>query len=147
MPTETRYYTPKIPAGTLVTAPAVITLDMPARIVTGLRWRVPPGPFGLMGWALASAGIPIVPFNTGGWIIADDEWDDIPLDTGITSGAWQLMGYNNGANDHTIYLTFHCRIIDGAMAGPTGPLLITPSTVTIQAQSVAASPDIIAPGY
>lgn len=106
MVAEVRNFAPLIPAGTPIAAPVTIDLVMPARIVRTVRWRVPPGPRGALGWALAASGVPVVPWGAGQWIVADDEWDVLTLEGQITSGAWQLIGYNTGVLDHAVYLTF-----------------------------------------
>ena len=103
---EVRSFVVTVPAGTPSTAPLVSALSMPARVVDSIRVRVPPGPRGLVGWALAASGTPIVPWNAGAWMIQDDEITDWSLTGQITSGAWQLIAYNSGTYDHAIYLTF-----------------------------------------
>lgn len=127
MAAEVRQFTATIPAGTPKTAPVTVNLTMPTRIVRAVRWRVPPGPAGLMGFALAAAGVPIVPWNTGGWIVADNESDELPLEGQIDSGAWQLMGYNLGVKDHSVLLTFQLDLIGAsASTAPLVPLTISP---------------------
>lgn len=118
MAREVRTYAVAIPAGTLEADPYVADLDMPARDVVGVRVRIPPGPAGLVGWALGSAGVRVIPWGEGQWIVADDEVIEWPLAGQIQSGAWQLQGYNLGVYDHTVYVTF---LLDppGARAGAT----------------------------
>lgn len=106
MATEVRSFAATLPAGTLDSAPATIELAMPARIVSGVRVRIPPGPSGAVGWALGSAGVRVLPWGDQQWIVGDDEVIEAPLTGQITSGAWQLIGYNTGLFDHTIYVTF-----------------------------------------
>jgi hypothetical protein len=106
MAREVRNFAVTIPAATLTTAPYVEDLTMPARQVIEVRVRVPPGPSGLVGWALGSAGERVLPWGEGQWIVADDEAISWPLEGQIESGAWQLQGYNLGVYDHTVYVTF-----------------------------------------
>lgn len=106
MASELRQFNVSIPAGTLAATPQLTALTMPARIVRKIRVRVPRGPNGLVGFALASSGVPIIPWNTGAWIVADDEIFEWALERQITSGAWQLRAYNTGAYAHTLYLSF-----------------------------------------
>jgi hypothetical protein len=106
MARELRQFTATIPAGTPLAAPATVALTMPARIVRRVRARIPPGHNGLVGWALAASGVNVIPWNPGAWIVGDDEeltWD---LEGQITSGAWQLRGYNTGVYAHAVYLVF-----------------------------------------
>lgn len=123
---ELRQFTATIPAGTPQAAPVTISLAMPARIVRRVRARIPPGPAGLMGWALASSGVPIIPWNAGAWIVAEDEeltWD---LSGQIESGAWQLLGYNTGVYAHSVYLVFEVDPpqLVAAGTGVAGPLTV-----------------------
>lgn len=107
MAREVRQYAVTITAGTTQAAPSLTTLTMPARIVRKVRVRVPKGPSGLMGFALASGGVPVIPWGSGQWFVTDDEEIILELDGQITSGAWQLRGYNTGVYDHTVQLTFY----------------------------------------
>jgi hypothetical protein len=98
-------FTPTTPHGTLQSAPKVIDLTLPNYEVQLIRWRVPPGPQGNLGWQLWYSGALVLPQN-GGWIIADDEYATWELDELPTAGDWQFYGYNTGSYDHTVYLTF-----------------------------------------
>ena len=123
MTTEVRTYQVTIPAGTLQASPVTISLPMPARIVTGLRWRVPPGPRGLVGWALSVAGSHVFPWGDTSWIVADDETDDIALTNVPSTGKWSLVGYNTGLLDHTVYLTFRLEPLTAPIViAASGPL-------------------------
>jgi hypothetical protein len=118
MTTELRTYAVTIPAGTLSSAPQTTDLAMPARIVTSVRVRVPPGPRGSVGFALALAGQHVVPWGNAAWIIADDETMDWPMTNAPTSGAWQFIGYNTGLLDHTIYLQFSLEPVTSRPSSP-----------------------------
>ena len=106
MAVETRTYAVVVPAGTAEATPQLSDLAMPARIVRGIRVRVPPGPGGELGWALAAAGQAIIPWGGGTWIVADDEVITWTPEQTIESGAWQLLAWNTGTYDHTVYVTF-----------------------------------------
>jgi hypothetical protein len=98
---------------------------MPARIVRRVRVRVPPGPAGLLGWALGAAGQRVLPWGDQQYMVMDDEsitWD---LEGQITSGAWQLQAYNTGLYDHTVYVTFELDMPQVRRVG--GPLLPIPA--------------------
>lgn len=126
MVAEVREFQVTIPAGTLQADPLVTDLTMPARLVRSVRVRVPPGPAGTVGWALGSAGERVLPWN-GEYVVADNEAIEWPLDGQISSGAWQLIAYNTGTFDHTLYVTFLVDPPQGAgNAQPAGvPLVIT----------------------
>src|ERR1700729_3339055 len=95
-----------VPAGTTFPNAAVIQLPVGTNLVNKIRWRVPPGPRGHLSWFLAMGGVQVLPQVGGGPIIADDEEDDWEIDGLPDSGAWQLIGFNTGTYDHTVYLGF-----------------------------------------
>lgn len=103
---EIRSFAALIPAGTAIAAPITVPLTMPTREVLWIEVKVPPGPSGLMGFNLGSAGQQVIPTGAGSWIVTSDEsfrWD---LTGEIDSGAWELHGYNIGVYPHTVYLRF-----------------------------------------
>jgi hypothetical protein len=127
MAREVRTFSVTVGAGTPASAPVTVDLAMPPRIVDLVRFRVPPGPSGLVGFALGSAGTPVVPWNAGAWIVADNEVLTFPLEDGITSGAWQLRAYNTGTFAHTIQVLFQLRTVgDRSNVAAWVPLTITP---------------------
>lgn len=126
MVAEVRNFAVVVPAGTASSSPQVTDLDMPARLVRGIRVRIPPGPAGTVGWALGAAGTRVLPAGVGEWIVADNEVIEWPLDQQIDSGAWQLQAYNLGAFDHTLYVTFLLDLPGQRGTLPsTSPLLVT----------------------
>lgn len=106
MPIEVRHFTATIPAGTPLASPATVAIPMPPRVVRSIYWRVPPGPLGLMGWQLAMGGAQVIPVAPDKYVIANGESDTWELDDYPDSGAWQVIGYNTGANPHSVYLAF-----------------------------------------
>lgn len=128
MADEVRSFTVSIPAGTLATAPQVSDLAMPARIVREVRVRIPPGPAGTVGFALAASGVPIIPWNAGQWLVGNDELVTLPLANQITSGAWQLRAYNTGVYAHSLYVTFLLDLVQLAAGATIGlvPLDLNP---------------------
>jgi len=145
MASEVRNFAPQIPAGTAIAAPVTISLAMPPRIVTKIRWRVPEGAFGQMGFRVAMSGVSIIPWNAGQWIIANDEWDEITLDNYPTSGAWQLIGYNLGIYPHTVYLKFELQTVSVAASAPAlAPLHIASTPADVVAVAVTTTPAVTA---
>lgn len=118
MAAELRAFSVTIAPGVVPAAPSIVALTMPARIVSHVRIRIPPGPLGSVGFALGSSGVPVLPYNPGAWIIGDDEVIDLDVSGQISSGAWQLIGYNTGLNPHTIQVQFSLEL-------PSGQLLPT----------------------
>lgn len=121
MSREVREYTVTIPKGTTAANPYKVQLEMPARVVVKITVRVPPGPRGHMGFAIGSAGLPVIPINAGGWIITDNATLPYVLTDYIDSGTWWVLGYNDGTYTHTIYLTFTCTLPGQAAAASAAP--------------------------
>lgn len=107
MAEEVRNFTATIPAHTPVASPVVVGIAFPPRIVASIDWRVPGGPLGLMGWRLTMGGIQVIPTAGDLWVIADGHSGVIRPSAELSSGAWQVTGYNTGANPHSVYLVFH----------------------------------------
>lgn len=114
MAAELRTFSVTIPKGTAETAPYHTQLVMPPRVVRQIRVRVPPGPRGVVGFALAHGSTPVIPYNAGAWIVTDDETVPMTLDGYATSGTWWVTAYNTGGYDHTLSFSF-------ALTLPTGP--------------------------
>lgn len=106
MASEIRAFQVTIPANTPQSAPFVQAINFPPRTVTQVDWKVPPGPSGLMGWALSIAGQPVIPNNPGAFIVADNQLQSWPLTGFPDQGQWQVTGYNTDIYPHTVYLTF-----------------------------------------
>lgn len=120
MAQEIREYAVTVPHGTLKTAPFTSNISFPERTVTAVSWRVPPGPSGLMGWALTSAGTPVIPIQPGTYLVTDNQADTWQLEGYLDSGNWQVTAYNTGVYDHTVYLTFQLDL-PGTPVSPAQP--------------------------
>lgn len=90
---------------------------MPPRTVLRVRVRIPPGPNGVMGFAIGSAGNPIIPTIKGTYIVASDEIYDWELPGQIDSGGWEAQMYNSGIFPHTIYVVFVVQLPDLPVVG------------------------------
>jgi hypothetical protein len=110
MADEIHVFTFTIPANTPITAPVSMPLSMPPRNVTEVDVKVPPGPRGLMGFALGAAGVAVIPAIQPGWKVTDNEAIVWPLSNYIDSGGWEVFGYNLGQYAHSIQITFHCLV-------------------------------------
>lgn len=117
MAREVRNFAVSTPAATALASPILTALTMPSRIVRKVRARVPPGPAGNLGWALASGGQPIIPWGSGQWMVMDNEVVELDLEGQLDSGAWQLRSYNTGVYAHVVYLTFSLDPLPGTVAG------------------------------
>lgn len=118
MATEIRSFALTIPANTPKSAPVTIPIVFPPRTVTQVDWQVPPGPSGLMGWALTIAGQPVIPRNPGAFIVTDNRTQSWPLENYPDQGQWQLTGYNIDVYDHTVYLDFLLQLSSAPPATP-----------------------------
>lgn len=122
-------FAPTIPAGTPIAAPVLINMPIVVGTVDTIEIRIPPGPNGVMGFALAAAGQPIIPFNAAAWIIGNDDRLSWSLTDQIESGAWQLRGYNTGIYDHTVYVRF-LQSVGAGSAGPANTQLIPAADIS-----------------
>lgn len=110
MASEAREFIATIPAGTPIATPATVNITMPPRVVERIDWHIPRGALGVMGWRLTMGGVQVVPFPSTPWVITDGRSGSWQVEDLPDSGAWQVTGYNTGANPHSVYLTFHVRL-------------------------------------
>lgn len=141
MAREVRNFQVSVPAGTAQATPQVTNLPLGSRIVRKVRVRVPPGPSGLMGWALGSAGVRVLPWGANEWMVMDNEFIDWDLEGQIDSGAWQLQAYNTGAYAHTVYVTFQLDPVLGRTPGG----VIVPISAAALAPSAGYAPSASGP--
>jgi hypothetical protein len=116
-------FQPVTPHGTPEATPYVTDLALPNYEVQLIRWRIPCGPQGNLGFQLWYSGALVLPQN-GLWIIADDEFDKMELDELPTAGDWQFYGYNTGDYDHVALLTFYTN--------PLSPASLTAAALTVK---------------
>lgn len=114
-----------IPAGTAQSAGFTQDMSFPARIVTQINVRIPPGPRGEVGFGIGSAGVIVIPYGGTDYIVTDDEDLVFPLTNAVESGSWTFFGYNTGAYPHTIQVYFSCDPIPLPILAGSGPLPIT----------------------
>lgn len=134
MAREVREFVVTIPAGTAKASPITVPMTFPPRQVNEIDVVIPSGPAGHMGFQIAAAGTAIIPAN-GGWIIADDDKKQWPLYGVHDSGSWEVIGYNTGTYDHTIYVSFLLDLttdtgILSSVPVPIDATLITPTTTS-----------------
>jgi hypothetical protein len=116
-------FQPLTPAGTPMATPLTQDIALPNYEVQLIRWRVPPGPQGNLGWQIWYSGALVIPQN-GLWIVADNELATWELDELPTAGDWEFVAYNTGNYDHTVYLTFLCN--------PLSPASLTAAAYTVK---------------
>lgn len=123
MAAEIRQFTATIPPGTTAAAPVRVDMSFPPRIVQAVEIRVPPGPSGVVGFALQNSGVTVIPYGSDAFIVTSADFINWALDDYITSGSWQLLGYNTGGFSHSIYVRFQLGLIRPAPA-PPGSVLV-----------------------
>lgn len=118
MATSVQAFIATITAGTAKATPMTVNLPVMQGFIDAIKWRVPSGPRGNLGWVLAMGGVQVIPENTGTYIVADDDTDTVQIAGLPDSGAWQVIGYNTGSFDHSIYLDFHVTPVSLANQAP-----------------------------
>lgn len=106
MATRVHVFEVETPAGTPQSSPQTTALDFPEGEVDRIEVLIPPGPSGLLGWAIDHSNQRILPYESAGFIVADGEvikWD---LERFPTGRDWQAVTYNEDVYPHTIYLRF-----------------------------------------
>lgn len=116
-----------VPAGTAIAAPQTTALALRDATLERIEVKVPPGPSGLVGFALLHSGQQVIPFRVGDWIIADDETLDWTVESYPTGNKWSVRAYNLDIYPHTLYLRLHFREFGPAVVTPVEPLDIVPT--------------------
>lgn len=75
-------------------------------VTEAIRWRVPRGANGVMGWLLSSSGAQVIPETPGGYTVADGESGSWQIENLHNTGDWHVTGYNTGAFPHAVRLEF-----------------------------------------
>jgi hypothetical protein len=110
--TEVRAFSATIPAGTAKASPLTFDMSFPTRQVDRVDITIPPGNNGTVGFQIANAGVQMIPYNRGAFLVGNGQTLAVPLTGAVTSGSWQLIGYNTGQFDHTLYVIFYLSTID-----------------------------------
>lgn len=108
---EVYSFTLSVPAGTPKNNPAVLLTRFPPRIIRAIKWRVPHGPNGVLGFRISMGGVQVFPSNIGGFIIADAESETWNVDNQPDSGAWDVTAYNTGTHAHQIFINYYAEVM------------------------------------
>lgn len=122
-----------VPAQTPVSAGFSQVVTFPARVVTQINVKVPPGPRGNMGFAIGTSGMPVIPADLGDFIVTDDEEIEYPLAGYWDSGSWEVFAFNTGNYPHTLFLTFLLDLVQQQTVAP----VVIPSASLSQPVSLA----------
>lgn len=95
------------PPGQTFGAGPVLTVDVGPGLVTAIRWRIPPGPQGLLEWWLGQSGVPVFPSSQGHGVIGDNEWDTWTIDNPPSNTVWQVFCNNTGTLTHVLEFQFY----------------------------------------
>lgn len=113
-------------AGTLSTAPASTTFSWQDGKAVRVEITVPPGPSGLVGFAIGHSGTVLIPRTAGQWIVADGVDLDWDLSGYPTGSKWFVRAYNTDIYDHTLYFRWHIDELGLAVPVNPVPLAIVP---------------------
>lgn len=119
MATESYDFAVTIPAGTAIANPLTTLTTFPLRRVTRIDWRVPTGANGVMGFRIGLKSVQYRPTQAGTWVIASGQTGFWDLDGNVHSQDWSVIGYNTGANPHTVYVTYHVQVIERDVPEPS----------------------------
>lgn len=121
MADEIRQFTVTVTAGTTAAAPLTVPMTMPPRRVEALQVVVPPGPNGVVGWAVLVGGVRVIPYLSDLWIITAGENITWPLENYPDAGSWSVQAYNTGTQDHALYFRWLVKYTapPSAVASPT----------------------------
>lgn len=118
MPSQYRSFAVTVVPGSTPAAPVVTDVSFPPFYVSEITAHIPPGPLGQLGFQIASSSQQVIPWNDGQWIVPNDDRLTWPISNAPSSGDWQVIAYNTGVFDHTIYLQFALDPVGVAPAAP-----------------------------
>lgn len=97
-------YLVTVPANTAIAAPVTIGLPTGDIWLESVRYYIPAGSGGCMGWYLAQSGVPIFPWTGNlAWIVENNVNDEIDVGDEL-QGNLAVVGYNLGQFQHQIRL-------------------------------------------
>lgn len=130
-------FTITIPAGTPKAAPITVKTPLTNMVVVSIEITVPSGLNGLVGFRFTSGGGPVIPSDPTAWIIASGRDLDWPIAGQLSSGAWEVTGYNLGVNDHNLYVRYLLDL-PAALNGSSPTALLDPALISGASATVIA---------
>lgn len=103
-----------IPAGTPIASPVSIALPIDNWEIEAVDLEVPPGPAGLMGFAIFNNNVQWIPYGAGEWIVWDDVQQSWPISGQPNASGWSILGYNLGNWPHSVYTRWHVNPVTQA---------------------------------
>lgn len=117
--------TATIPAGVAQGDDVTLEIVLDNSDVLQVDLEVPPGPAGLMGFYLSNNDAPWIPRTPGEYFVWDDHHQSFPTAQYPTGAGWQVTGYNTGAYDHDVIVTFHVNATTATPDQPVPPVVLT----------------------
>lgn len=117
--------TASIPAGTPLSAPAVVSLPFDNWEVERIDLEVHAGPNLCLGFYLANNGQPWIPRTPGQWLTWDDRVESFTPTGYPTASGWQIVGYNVGQYAHAVVVRFHVNPVTVAARDAVQPIVLT----------------------
>lgn len=97
--------------------------SFPPRLVTAIQAVIPAGVNGVAGFQIQNSGVKLLPYDSDDWFVGNNETVPIDLQNQITSGSWQVAGYNIGQNDHSFTFRFYLSVIGATPLPGAGAVL------------------------
>lgn len=129
-------YSVTIPAGTEETAPATSDIDLDNYDIESIDLEVPPGPAGLMGFAVFNNGQRWLPVGDNAWLVWDDVQQSWYLSDQPNASGWAIVGYNTGTYDHAVTVRMHVNPTNANSPVTLPPRVTFVSTVAAPNQAV-----------
>lgn len=107
-----------IPAGTSQANRITTLTQFYPRKIRQIRWTVPTGPAGTVGFYISARGNRIVPPTAGQYIVRDGASGSWQQDSFPDSGDYAVTAYNTGSYPHTIYVSYDVEVIQPDTPAP-----------------------------
>lgn len=116
-----------VASGATQTNPQTTALNLLDAVLERVEVVIPPGPSGLVGFALVHSGQQVIPFTVGDWLIGDNEKISFDLERFPTGDLWSVRAYNLDIYDHSLYFRFFFRELGLGLpvAGPPLQIVAT----------------------
>jgi len=101
-----------IPAGTAKASPLVTLCQFEQGEVERIEWVFPPGCQGQVGIQIGARAVPIYPRPSTAFIIRSGGTGGHAVTEAPNTGDWSVIGYNTGAFNHTLQVTFFTHRIE-----------------------------------
>jgi len=115
-----------VPAATPIATPQSTLIPWREGNPERVEFRIPPGPSGLVGVALAHSGRKVIPKNAAEWLITDNEHVIWPLEEYPSNAKWTILAYNLDIYDHVFQVRMLLREIRRPIPQEPDPVDVEP---------------------